>query len=896
MGQEETVPTITWLHLSDLHFRTDELARWNEAVVLRTLIEDIEEHKEAGLSPDLILVSGDIAAKGKSPEYTLARAFFDELLIKTGLEQDRVFVVPGNHDVDRSKIGTAAKLIEPNLTSRDAVNEAMGDTQTQRLFLQRFRNYASFVKKTLERPAFDDGEMFYVASLELKGCQVAVLGLNSAWLAHGGEEDRNRLVLGERQVRGALDAAEGADLRLALLHHPFDWLQDFDRDYAQAMLRGQCDLILHGHLHHLGLLQERSPDSNAFCIAAGACYESREYYNAYNLVRLDPGTGEGTAYLRTYSDTRGGFWTEDSTSYRNLVNGTYSFALGRKQERRNLRIAQAQRIEETRQRESASRATRARIDALVRARRPIRERIEEYLELERLAEQDPDWQDKELTAHLKRTFEAAVTGEQLAAEALAWFGEWEDEKARECCRLLQRREPDHGIAAELIVILDHRDADRSPEGTMRVGEYTQAVEALKEIRAACGARGRRRIDQLLQNIAERAQEFEEGVPEEAAAWRQLRAEATDYAQQSLRWFPVEPLPAGHEPMALSNWLHRMGLSFNPFGPEDATLDPHLWRYGVEEVFDAARGRQAAVILAPQGGGKTSAARLLAWDCLEPPDCPREDGVLPVYYTLALQGEAMDDPNMERAAAARAVAQTLARYLTHREDDFLALPKPRKYGVARLLSFWSGSRKELAASLNRLGRDEGTNPRLVREIRGLYQKTPVDRTMAEDYLDLLADAIPGGVECIYLLGDLPGRDVPDRIKEMTASVRSLLPLAMPLAARGVYLKLFVPEKVRNAMTGCGGCQEVVLAWTPELLTRLLKNRLRQAGGQSLAALCRPPDPEVEHRLVQIAGDSPRRLVRAGNALILEHASKPDRTKIEAGWAMQFLEQWERENRV
>ena len=65
---------------------------------------------------------------------------------------------------------------------------------------------------------------------------MAVLGLNSAWLARGGDEDRLKLALGERQVRAALDDALDADLRLALLHHPFDWLRDFDRKECQALL------------------------------------------------------------------------------------------------------------------------------------------------------------------------------------------------------------------------------------------------------------------------------------------------------------------------------------------------------------------------------------------------------------------------------------------------------------------------------------------------------------------------------------------------------------------------------------------------------------------------------------------------------------------------------------
>ena len=104
-----------------------------------------------------------------------------------------------------------------------------------------------------------------------------------------------------------------------------DWLREFDRDDSEAMLTDRCDFILHGHMHQVGLLQARGPDSNAMIIAAGACYETREHPNAYNLVRLDLGTRQGAVYLRTYSDKRGGFWTKDVMNYRNVPDGVYEF-------------------------------------------------------------------------------------------------------------------------------------------------------------------------------------------------------------------------------------------------------------------------------------------------------------------------------------------------------------------------------------------------------------------------------------------------------------------------------------------------------------------------------------------------------------------------------------------
>lgn len=321
--------TITWLHISDLHLRNSRA--YDANIVLKALLRDVGERiAQDGLRPDFVAVTGDLAFTGKPAEYELVRQFLDELLRVTGLGKGRLFPVPGNHDVDRDLITRGAQAIGDGLTDRDGANDVLATPADRQLMMARFRGYRAFVNDYLGgRLPFDDERYFYVHSLDLAGLRVAIMGLNSAWVSASVEDRAKGLLIGERQARAALAAADkaGAAIRIALLHHPLDWLREFDRDDSATLLADGCHFILHGHLHHTAATQLTTPDGSATVLAGGACYETRQYANTCNWVQLNPAAGNGLVILRRYSDARGGFWAKDTLTYRNAPDGVVRFRL-----------------------------------------------------------------------------------------------------------------------------------------------------------------------------------------------------------------------------------------------------------------------------------------------------------------------------------------------------------------------------------------------------------------------------------------------------------------------------------------------------------------------------------------------------------------------------------------
>ncbi len=77
---------------------------------------------------------------------------------------------------------------------------------------------------------------------EIRGVDVAVLQLNSAW-ACGKEKEKGDLLVGAHQVEEALSQAGNAALRFVLVHHPAEYLADGDAGFFAMASRSVAALI-----------------------------------------------------------------------------------------------------------------------------------------------------------------------------------------------------------------------------------------------------------------------------------------------------------------------------------------------------------------------------------------------------------------------------------------------------------------------------------------------------------------------------------------------------------------------------------------------------------------------------------------------------------------------------
>ncbi|PZX01988.1 3',5'-cyclic AMP phosphodiesterase CpdA [Pseudomonas sp. 478] len=279
------------LQIADIHFRHPECNTPDmdpDRAYRTRLLNDVRNRVQVLGPVGAILVGGDIAFRGIEDEYTAAFAWLKDLATASGCPIERVFVVPGNHDVDRSVI-TKSFAVQ---NAQAAISRAPADyrerllraqfmnPETGRTLLEPLAAYNEFAK-IFSCQVFSPERLYWKQNLELEdGVTLRIHGLTSTILSgiNGQNDTRESLYLSPLQT--ILDPVEDV-VNLVMSHHPPDWFKD--QDEIEDAVQGRAAIHMFGHKHRQRIVRDR----RYVRLAAGAVNPDRVepgWQPGYNLV------------------------------------------------------------------------------------------------------------------------------------------------------------------------------------------------------------------------------------------------------------------------------------------------------------------------------------------------------------------------------------------------------------------------------------------------------------------------------------------------------------------------------------------------------------------------------------------------------------------------------------
>lgn len=300
------------LHISDIHMPRESDMEFKN-FVMNPLLTDLKEY-QANIAFDMVCLTGDLVHKGAtefSERDRWAQSFtsqvIDPLLKDLNLPRERLFMAPGNHDMWRDRDSKVVELgMMQMLKSLEAVNRHFDDDSGEGI--ARTFPYSSFRNTFYE--GVDNARLLKHHALfktTIGDAEIGIACLSTSWRSYSDETDRQGLIMGERQILDAREFLENCGVKIALMHHPLDWLSDFDRRCVQPMLENSFQLIFCGHQHSATAWVKTDIYDGVFVSVApsnwiyGFKNSALGYANGYSIIDFDASTNEAVVTNRRYS-------------------------------------------------------------------------------------------------------------------------------------------------------------------------------------------------------------------------------------------------------------------------------------------------------------------------------------------------------------------------------------------------------------------------------------------------------------------------------------------------------------------------------------------------------------------------------------------------------------------
>ncbi|ESZ12233.1 metallophosphoesterase [Mesorhizobium sp. L48C026A00] len=279
------------LHLSDIHFRAPQCLDpdTDRDRPYRTRLErDVVKRVEALGPIDAIMVGGDIAFQADPREYVEARRWLIDLATMCGCDKESIWVVPGNHDMNRKSCEDAptmnahAMIFQASPESREwMLEKQLGHNETGQALFHGHVAYNDFARNM--NCQVYPGHLYWKQERDLgPGVKIRIHGLTSTLLSgrNGKDDPRGSLYLSALQT--TLDPAPNV-INFTICHHPPDWLMDGDD--VDDLLNARAMFQVFGHKHRQRILEGKA-NVRWSAGAVNPSRSERQFEPSYNIIEL----------------------------------------------------------------------------------------------------------------------------------------------------------------------------------------------------------------------------------------------------------------------------------------------------------------------------------------------------------------------------------------------------------------------------------------------------------------------------------------------------------------------------------------------------------------------------------------------------------------------------------
>lgn len=309
---------ITWLHLSDVHYAFNNF----DTNLMRNCLLDKLRNLSSTYDFSFIVVTGDLSYKSKLDTSAISE-FFDSVLDILNLDKNRLFIVPGNHDVDR-------KIIP----RKDAINTILGSNSQENDLLERldilnegFKNFYEFYEDYFGEVYLNDNNDFaWVKNID----GINIIGINTAICCVKNGEEGNLLLNKSGLLNQLQKISNSNSLNIAIGHHGLDCLKIYERDKVLHLFDTyNVGLYLCGHIHNSSVNTNVEGMNEITTLTCGSIVADEYATGSFVVesISLNAKKGESLFYLWNRKNDN---WIKNlAINRKHNADGTIDFSLAK---------------------------------------------------------------------------------------------------------------------------------------------------------------------------------------------------------------------------------------------------------------------------------------------------------------------------------------------------------------------------------------------------------------------------------------------------------------------------------------------------------------------------------------------------------------------------------------
>lgn len=209
---------LRWLHISDLHFNNDDMS----TISLR---EELPQFlKSNNLLCDYVFCTGDIRTANANPNTFTDEAakYLIDLCAAVGLTTDRLFIVPGNHDVDRNSDGRDGAIKKISFQRGGYYDPKYGTIKDEdlKLIYSGQKDFRNFLSKLYPASRVEKYSNPLQPHFNIETPDFNVLHIDST-LTYTQDQEATDLIIGTKLLQNALRNLNPNKPTILLSHYPF---------------------------------------------------------------------------------------------------------------------------------------------------------------------------------------------------------------------------------------------------------------------------------------------------------------------------------------------------------------------------------------------------------------------------------------------------------------------------------------------------------------------------------------------------------------------------------------------------------------------------------------------------------------------------------------------------